>query len=180
MRVYFLQFDVQGRSGPNPFQDKRVREAVAHAINREAIVKNLIGAGSRVWHAFCFETQSGAPTDVRRSNMTRPGPSSSLPKPGIRTASRSRFSGFRTRQRIEAIMGNLAQVGIKGPALVPAIRGHPREAGQGAGGAGRYELGLVLGERRSAMINPFFTHMPDDMVHDPEIKAWAEAASEVG
>ncbi|WP_239501754.1 ABC transporter substrate-binding protein, partial [Citrobacter koseri] len=57
---------VEGRSGANPFQDRRVREAVAHAIDRDAIVRNLIGAGSRSWHAFCFETQFGCTTDVRR------------------------------------------------------------------------------------------------------------------
>ena len=45
LRVSYLQFDVQGASGQKFFTDKRVRQAVAHAIDREAITKNLVGPG---------------------------------------------------------------------------------------------------------------------------------------
>ncbi|MCF8130629.1 MAG: hypothetical protein K9N10_19120, partial [Deltaproteobacteria bacterium] len=40
LRVYFLVMDAQGRSGETPFKDKRVRQAVNHAINREKIVED--------------------------------------------------------------------------------------------------------------------------------------------
>ncbi|WP_216075055.1 ABC transporter substrate-binding protein, partial [Acinetobacter baumannii] len=64
-RIIYLHFNyltetappgVTDTGGKNPFRDRRVREAVAHAIDRDAIVRNLIGAGSRSWHGFCFET----------------------------------------------------------------------------------------------------------------------------
>ena len=48
LRVSYLQFDVNGVSGQKFFTDKRVRQAVAHAIDREAITKNLVGPASVV------------------------------------------------------------------------------------------------------------------------------------
>ena len=45
LRVAYLAFDVQGASGQKFFTDKRVRQAIAHAIDREAITKNLVGPG---------------------------------------------------------------------------------------------------------------------------------------
>ena len=44
-------------SGQKFFADKRVRQAVAHAIDREAITKNLVGPASVVIHAACHPDQ---------------------------------------------------------------------------------------------------------------------------
>jgi peptide/nickel transport system substrate-binding protein len=40
LRVYFMVMDAQGRSGPTLFKDKKVRQAVNHAINREKIIRD--------------------------------------------------------------------------------------------------------------------------------------------
>ena len=57
LRVSYLAFDVLGASGQKFFADKRVRQAVAHAIDREAITKNLVGPASAVIHAACHPDQ---------------------------------------------------------------------------------------------------------------------------
>jgi peptide/nickel transport system substrate-binding protein len=57
LRIAYLAFDVQGASGQKFFTDKRVRQAVAHAIDREAITKNLVGPASAVIHAACHPDQ---------------------------------------------------------------------------------------------------------------------------
>lgn len=43
LRVYFLVMDAKGRSGATPFKDKRVRQAVNHAINRDEIIQHAFG-----------------------------------------------------------------------------------------------------------------------------------------
>jgi peptide/nickel transport system substrate-binding protein len=177
MRIYFLQFDVLGRSGPNPFQDKRVREAVGHAINREAIVKSLIGAGSRVWHTFCFETQVGCSTDVRQIKYDPARAKQLLAEAGYPNGFEVEILGFRTRQRIEAVMGNLAQVGIKTRLSFLQYAAIREKQAKGQAVLVDTSWGSYSVNDASAMINPFFTHMQDDMVHDPELKAWAETAS---
>jgi peptide/nickel transport system substrate-binding protein len=177
MRVYFLQFEVAGRAGPNPFQDKRVREAVAHAINREAIVKSLIGAGSRVWHAFCYETQVGCTTDVRQIKYDPARAKQLLAEAGYPNGFETEIYGFRTRQRIEAIMGNLAQVGIKTRLNFMQLAAIREKQSKGQVPLLDTSWGSYSVNDASAFVNPFFTFLLDDMVHDAELKAWCEAAS---
>ena len=64
LRVAYLAFDVLGTSGQKFFTDKRVRQAIAHAIDREAITKNLVGPASEVIHAACHPDQFACAADV--------------------------------------------------------------------------------------------------------------------
>jgi peptide/nickel transport system substrate-binding protein len=60
MRVGYLQFDAAGRTGAdNPMTKQKVRQAIAMAIDRVSIAKNLMQGGSRVPDAPCFPTQFG-------------------------------------------------------------------------------------------------------------------------
>ena len=42
LRVNFWQFDGSGRASKGPWNDKRVRKAIIHAIDRKAIIKNIM------------------------------------------------------------------------------------------------------------------------------------------
>src|SRR5690606_41840174 len=64
MRMSFLSLDAAGRTGKNPLTDVRVRQAIAHAIDREAIAKNLVGKGAAVQKSLCVPVQFGCETDV--------------------------------------------------------------------------------------------------------------------
>src|SRR5437870_11400949 len=49
LRTAFLQLDQAGRSGPNPFTDRRVRQAANLATNMDGIIKHVLnGLGDRV------------------------------------------------------------------------------------------------------------------------------------
>src|SRR5215472_13184412 len=48
LRTAFLAFDQSGRAGPNPFQDRRVRQAANYAVDIDSIIKHVInGLGDR-------------------------------------------------------------------------------------------------------------------------------------
>jgi peptide/nickel transport system substrate-binding protein len=48
LRTSFLQLDQAGRTGKNPFQDKRVRQAANLAVDMDAIIKHVLnGLGDR-------------------------------------------------------------------------------------------------------------------------------------
>jgi len=48
LRTAFLQLDQAGRTGKNPFQDKRVRQAANLAVDMDAIIKHVLnGLGDR-------------------------------------------------------------------------------------------------------------------------------------
>ncbi len=49
LRTAFLQLDQSARSGPNPFTDKRVRQAANLAVDADAVIKHVLnGLGDRV------------------------------------------------------------------------------------------------------------------------------------
>lgn len=67
MRIAFLVMDGAGRNNKkSPFRDVRVRRAIAHAINRPEIARNVFGATSKVMHSLCYPKQAGCEQDVRR------------------------------------------------------------------------------------------------------------------
>ena len=59
LAYYYLMFDAAGRSPNKVFKDQRVRQAVSMAINREAIVKNILDFGGSVKPIdnVCFKLQ---------------------------------------------------------------------------------------------------------------------------
>jgi peptide/nickel transport system substrate-binding protein len=60
MRVAYMTLDAAGRTGANnPLTNEKVRQAIAYAIDREAMAKQLMQGGSRVLDAPCFPTQFG-------------------------------------------------------------------------------------------------------------------------
>ncbi len=60
MRVGYLSLDAAGRTGAdNPITKLKVRQAIWHAIDRQAIADKLVTGGSRVPGAPCFPTQFG-------------------------------------------------------------------------------------------------------------------------
>jgi peptide/nickel transport system substrate-binding protein len=60
MRVGFMQLDAAGRTGAdNPITKLKVRQAIWHAIDRQAIADKLVTGGSRVPPAPCFPPQFG-------------------------------------------------------------------------------------------------------------------------
>ena len=60
MRVYYLGFDVAGRTGANnPLTKEKVRQAIAYAINRADMAKNLMQGDSKVLDTPCYPTQFG-------------------------------------------------------------------------------------------------------------------------
>jgi len=63
-RFTWLSMDVMGRSGDTPMKQLKVRQAVSHAINRESIVKNLVGGVSKPINANCHPEQFLCPQDV--------------------------------------------------------------------------------------------------------------------
>lgn len=57
MRVGYLTMDAAARSGETPLTDQRVREAIYHAIDRQAIVDALVKGSSTVIDTACSPAQ---------------------------------------------------------------------------------------------------------------------------
>lgn len=118
MRVGYLSFDSSDRTGNgSPVNDPLVRKAIAHAIDRDAIVTQLVGGSSAVIHSACHPDQFGCTQDVARYEYDPDKARALLAEAGYPDGFRIDFHAYRNRPYAEAIMGYLEEVGIR-PNLV--------------------------------------------------------------
>src|SRR3954463_8932625 len=65
MRIGYMSLDAGGRTGAdNPLTKLKVRQAIWHAIDRQAIADKLVTGGSRVPQAPCFPPQFGCEAEA--------------------------------------------------------------------------------------------------------------------
>ena len=114
LRVGYLSFDSSNRTGnASPVNDVLVRRAIAHAIDREAIVKSLVGGKSVVTHSACHPEQFGCTQDVARYDYDPAKARALLAEAGYPDGLTIDFHAYRNRNYAEAIMGYLKEVGIE-------------------------------------------------------------------
>ncbi|MGI9371311.1 MAG: ABC transporter substrate-binding protein, partial [Hyphomicrobiales bacterium] len=112
-RVSYISFDVLGRSNSKEFKDKRVRQAVAHAINRKAIANNLVGPASAVIPSACHPDQFGCIQNVPAYDYNPEKAKELLKAAGFPDGFETEIFAYRQREFTEAVIGDLAKVGIK-------------------------------------------------------------------
>ena len=178
LRISYLQFDVNGVSGQKFFTDKRVRQAVAHAIDRVALTKNLVGSGVR-----CRSTRPVTPTssDARATLPNiRYDPAKAkalLKEAGFPDGFEFDLYAYRDREYTEAVIGDLAKVGLRAKLNYVQYHGLHGERAQGPHPRRARHLGLQLGSRRRPRAPAsFFLHGPDDLAKDAEVKQLIDEA----
>jgi peptide/nickel transport system substrate-binding protein len=169
LRIAYVNFDAAGASPQKNFKDKRVRQAVAHAINREAIVKNIIGEPSEVIHAACHPDQFACAGDVPKYDYSPDKAKKLLAEAGFPNGFEFELHAYREREHTEAIIGDLVKVGLK-PKLVylqyaPLMQAiHKSQVS-----ATHMTWGSSSIPDVSACAAHFFKSGPDDMAKDPEL-----------
>ncbi|MGZ9031539.1 MAG: ABC transporter substrate-binding protein, partial [Burkholderiaceae bacterium] len=114
MRIAFMQLNTLDNTPTPALKDARVRKAIAHAIDRESIVKNIVGAGSRVLHSQCFPSQFGCTDQGSARYAYDPTLAKKLlAEAGFPNGFETEIFAYRERNQTEAIINNLQQVGIK-------------------------------------------------------------------
>jgi peptide/nickel transport system substrate-binding protein len=114
IRIGFLKFDAAGVTGDTPFKKLEVRQAVSYAIDRDAIVKNLVGQGSRVIHAPCFPEQFACEDKLAKRYTYDPKLAKDLMvKAGYANGFSTDFYACRDKPYVEAIINYLAAINIK-------------------------------------------------------------------
>lgn len=178
MRVGFLQLDSQGRApGSEPLKDPRVRQAIAYAIDRKAMVDNLVRGGARVMNSACFIDQFGC-TDkgVPRYDYDPAKAKALLAQAGYADGFSVDLYAYREREYAEAVVGYLGAVGIKAKLnfmKYAALRELAR--------AGKVPIyfqtwGSFSVADASAFTGAWFKGDSDDMAHDGTVSALLKKA----
>ena len=176
-RFSYLTLDATGRSQDKRFMDKRVRQAFNHAINRQSIVDNLIGAPSEVVHSPCHPDQFGCTSDVTKYDYNPEKAKKLLAEAGHPNGFEFEFHGYRDRHFIEAIIGDLTRVSLK-PRLTYLQYGPLLQAvHKGQVAVGNLTWGSNSIPDVSASTGHFFTGTPDDLSQDAEVIALIKEAN---
>ncbi len=172
MRIGYLTMNAAGTGGETPFTNLKVRQAVSHAINRQAIVDNLVPPGARLIPSACFPDQFGCEQDVATYDYDPEKAKALLAEAGYPDGFEFTFDVYRDRPYAEAIIGDLAKVGIKANlnfAKYATVRDALRSGGSQVAFLtwGSNSIGDV-----SASTSNFFKGSADDTYKDAEVAAW--------
>jgi peptide/nickel transport system substrate-binding protein len=172
MRIGYLSLDAAGRTGANnPLTNQKVRQAIAYAIDRETIAKQLVQGGSRVLDAACYPTQFGCDSSgLMKYNYDPAHAKQLLTEAGYPNGFDTELVTYVLPQYSEAIQGYLKAVGINarisqlqvGAAVQRAIDG---KTPLNAGTWGSYSVNDV-----SAILPFFFGGGGNDYARDPEVE----------
>ncbi|MEZ5908665.1 MAG: ABC transporter substrate-binding protein [Hyphomicrobiaceae bacterium] len=180
LRVSYLQFDVKGVSPQKFFMDKRIRQAIAHAINRDAIAKSLVGPASEAIHAACHPDQFGCTADVLKDMVRYPYDPEKAKKLLAEAGHPNGFAfdiyGYREREFTEAVIGDLAKVGIKAKLNWLQFRALREKVRKGEVSVNMMTWGSYSIPDASAMVGHFFAGGPDDLTKDPDLTRMVEEA----
>ena len=177
LRIFYMGFDAAGRTGNEPITDVRVRRAISHAINRPAIVDNLMRGAAQVIDTPCHPQQFGCEDaaavaydyDVEKSK-------SLLAEAGYGDGFEIALYAEAPAHEAEAILGDLAAVGIRAQ-----LNRLPWEAYRDAQLANKAPIVLTNWGSYSladaaAIISVFFSGNEDDFARDPEVTKWLQTA----
>ncbi|GBE43833.1 glutathione-binding protein GsiB precursor [bacterium BMS3Bbin10] len=169
MRVSYLAFDVDGSSGQDFFTKKKVRMAVAHAINRESITKNLVGPASVVIPSACHPDQFGCAQDVPKWDYDPAKAKKLLAEAGYPNGFEFDIYAYRQREYTEAVIGDLAKVGIKAKLTYLQYRALRDLVWKGKTPINHMTWGSNSIPDVSAITSNFFSGGRDDPAKDPEV-----------
>jgi peptide/nickel transport system substrate-binding protein len=175
MRYVFLQMDTLDNTPAPPLRDIRVRQAIAHAIDRETMVKSLVGQGARVIHTPCFPAQFGCSDQGAPRYAYDPAKAKQLLKEaGVPDGFELDLYAYRERPQTEAMIGYLHAIGIKAnlrflqyAAMRDAVR-------SGKSPLTHQTWGSFSVNDVSAAVSVFHKGTPDDVNRDAEVRGLLE------
>ncbi len=179
MRIGYVGMDAAGRAGDHPFTKLKVRQAVSHAINREAMARELAGGGARVIHVACYPTQFGCDDSAApRYEFNQAKAKRLLAEAGYPDGFDIDLYAYRERPYAEAIVGYLHEVGIRAKLnflKYTTLRTKVRGDGDSS------ETPLVFMTWGSGSVNDisaitsyFFRGSSDDLYQDERVSQWLE------
>lgn len=171
MRIVFMQFNTQDGTPTPALKDIRVRQAIAHAIDRESIVKNIVGAGSRVLHTQCFPSQFGCTDEGAPRYEYNPDKAKKLlAEAGFPNGFDTEIFAYRERNQTEAMINNLQAVGIKAKLTFSQYAAMRDAVRAGKSALSHQTWGSFSVNDVSASTPVYFTFEADDITRDPEVR----------
>lgn len=171
MRIVFLNINTL-ESGPTPqLRDVRVRRAISMAIDRETMVKQLVGDGGRVLNVVCFPAQFGcedgaAPKfkyDVAEARKL-------MAEAGLQGGFEVDLFAYRERAQSEAMVNYLRAIGIRANLRFMQYAALREQVRANKVALAHQTWGSFSVNDVSASTPVYFKFLPDDVNRDPEVR----------
>jgi len=173
MRIGYIHFNVNAGKGDFPTRKKEVRQAIMHAVNRQAIADAFVGGSSKVVHTACNPAQFGCIQDVTQYPYDPEKAKALLAKAGYKDGFEIELVVAATpRPQAEAVAADLAKVGIKVRVneqqySAAATKWRAGESAMTFSNWGSYGMGDM-----ALITSNFFAGGADDLVKDDDLKKW--------
>jgi peptide/nickel transport system substrate-binding protein len=172
MRIVFLLFNAGADAPAKELQSLKVRQAIAHAIDKKTMARTLVGENAPVIDAVCFPTQVGCDvSEVAKYDYNPAKAKQLLAEAGFPNGFSVALYAYRERPQTEAMVNYLLAVGIKAElkymqyaAMREQHRAHKAPITHQTWGS--FNVNDV-----SASTSAYFKGVDDDMIKDPEIIA---------
>lgn len=180
MRIVFLGMNTL-ENGPLPaLRDIRVREAIGRSIDRDTMVRQLVGEGARVLNVMCYPSQFGCSDGEAPKFGYDPALARKLlAEAGFPNGFEVDLYAYREREQSEAIVNYLRAVGIKAnlrfmqyAAMRDALR-----AGKAA--LAHQTWGSFSVNDVSAATPVYFKFLADDVNRDEAVRALLDKGDSV-
>jgi peptide/nickel transport system substrate-binding protein len=171
MRIVFLNLNTM-EGTPNPqLRDIRVRRAIQHAIDRETMVKQLVGPGGRVLNAVCFPSQFGCDDSAAPKFRYDPAEAKKLlAEAGFPNGFEIDFFAYRERAHSEAMINYLRAVGIKANLRFMQYAAMREQTRANKVAMAHQTWGSFSVNDVSASTPVYFKFLPDDINRDAEVR----------
>ncbi len=171
MRVNFLAMDAAGRTGADsPLAKVKVRQAIAHAIDRKTIADKLIMGGARVPDTTCFPTQFGCDATVAAHYAYDPAKAKALlAEAGYPNGFDTEIVSYFIPQVEGAVQNYLKAVGINAKISHLQVSAALRRSIDGTAPMALTNWGSYSINDASAILPYFFGGTSTDQTRDPEI-----------
>lgn len=175
MRIAFLNFNSLEDTPTPALRDIRVRKAILHAIDREAMVKQVVGEGARVLKSQCFPSQFGCATEgIEQYNYDPAKAKALLAEAGFPNGFEVDLYAYRERNQTEAMIGYLRAVGIKANLRFMQYAAMRETARAKKAALLHQTWGSFSVNDISASTPVYFKNGPDDLNRDAEVIAALE------
>ncbi|KAF0231207.1 MAG: peptide/nickel transport system substrate-binding [Beijerinckiaceae bacterium] len=173
MRIVFLNFNLQDGSPTPALKDIRVRKAIAHAIPKAAMVKQLVGDKARMINVICFPTQFGCDDTGAPRYAYDPTKARELMKEagfGGDKKLELDIYAYRERDQTEAMIGALRSIGVTANLKFMQYAAMREQIRTNKVPISHQTWGSFSVNDVSASTPNYFKFHADDMARDPEVR----------
>jgi peptide/nickel transport system substrate-binding protein len=170
MRIVFLNMATSERAPAAQLRDVRVRRAIAHAIDRQTMARELVGPGSQVINAICFPSQFGC--DDSKAAVYDYNPAKArqlLAEAGFPNGFEIDLHAYRERNQSEAMINYLRAVGIRATLRFGQYAAMREQIRANRAAMAHQTWGSFSVNDVSASTPVYYKGLDDDITRDPKV-----------